>query len=142
MTGVARRTIAAALVLAIGLIAGLGMYVAHTQSEARGVLRHELAQRARLTASLVGQALVSDSTTKQAKADFGGARASPGAVVRSYGEDGNLTRVYVLDAEGRVLASSGHLPPDAARAPHVRAALAGRPSVSDALEPGGKPQFE
>ena len=75
MLGAARTIVIAALVLAIGLIAGLGAYVSHTQSQARGVLRDELGQRAGFTGRLLSGALMTSASPEALKA-FGGPRST------------------------------------------------------------------
>ena len=81
MLGAARTIVIAALVLSIALIAGLGAYVSHTQSQARGVLRDELGQRAEFTGRLLSGALVT-SVSPEALKLFGGPRSTLPAIVK------------------------------------------------------------
>src|SRR6185436_10030077 len=107
----------------IALIAGLGAYVSHTQSQARGVLRDELGQRAEFTGRLLSGALMT-SVSPEALKMFGGPRSTLPAIIKQVDGMG-ATRVVVLDARGRVIAASS---PDITRdpgpvvnSPHVQA---------------------
>src|SRR6185436_3324379 len=89
----------------IALIAGLGAYVSHTQSQARSVLRAELGQRAEFTGRLLSGALVS-SVSPEARQAFGKPRAELPASIKQLIDGKGAARVVVFDARGRVIAAS------------------------------------
>jgi len=147
MLGASRLTVAAGLVLALGLIAGLGVYLMHTHGDARRALQDGLVRRAGLSGRLISSALLTSSTQRRAEADFGGSARAVSRSVDEYMSRGQLSRVLILDARGRVVAASApSLRRDRrllARNPHLRIALRGRRAISDVfLWSGRRPTFE
>jgi len=134
MGGIGKWTITAGLALAVLLIAGLGLYISHTQDQTRASVRDNLERRAALTGRLVGGALTANGSA-EAAAQYSG---SPRELRREIGPDEDEgRRTMVLDARGRVLASSpaalAHDRRLLRRNPHLRAALAGRLALSEAF---------
>jgi diguanylate cyclase (GGDEF)-like protein len=126
----------AGVLLSGTLIAALGWYIAHTQAQSRDALRDGLERRAALTARLVSGAFVAATGPDQIGERYSG---SPVDVRRAVadGSDPATKRTIVFAADGRVIAASPReLAEDdelIARNPHLRAALEGRTSLSDAF---------
>jgi diguanylate cyclase (GGDEF)-like protein len=119
MFGARARTAVAALVVAVALIAALGLHLLDTQSQGRRTLREALERRATLTASLIGSAFSASASANDAQARFGGPRPAVSRAVRQYAAADPRMRVMVLDASGAILAA-------APARPSRRVSLAGR----------------
>jgi diguanylate cyclase (GGDEF)-like protein len=117
------------------LVAAAGLYIAHTQEQSRQSARDDLQRRAALTGRLVSGAFIASVSQEDLRERYGG---TPAQVRRTLAEDDPAAkRTIVLDADGGVIAAS---PPALARQahlldenPHLRAALRGRPALSDAF---------
>ena len=126
-----------ALAVAAALIAGLAWNLVHTQGQGRRSLRDGLEHRATLTARLMTSAFLAGNSPTDVVAKYGGTPRVLAARMRAVSQLRTGQRLLVLGADGNVLASS---PPDlrrdrglAARSWHLRAALAGRPALSDSF---------
>src|SRR3954451_9790293 len=106
MLRAARAVVVAGLLLAGGSIVALGVYVRHSESDARAVLRGELGQRAGLTGQLIGGALLSSANQATLRQTFGGPVGKLPRGIRKVMNGSNLSGALVVDARGRVLAAS------------------------------------
>src|SRR4051794_22034127 len=130
--GVRPTTGIAAVVVALALIAGLALHLRDTQEQGQRTQREALQRRATLTARLIGSAFAASSSAGDARARFGGPRAAVARSVGRYAAAERHSRVVVLDARGRVLASADRATARrVAGHPDVRAALRGRRALSD-----------
>src|SRR2546423_730366 len=141
MGGPRRSIFAGALLVAAVLVAALALHLVHTQEQGRAVLRESLGRRAALTGRLIGSAFTASAKSPQLSAQFGAAPGALAQAVRRYAAADPEMRLAVLDARGRVMASTaGFAAPT--RAPHVAAALRGRFAISDELVVRGHPVIE
>jgi diguanylate cyclase (GGDEF)-like protein len=141
MAGVRKGTVLLGLAVALALIAGLAWNLLHTQDRARASLHDELGRRAGLTAKLIGSAFMAGNAPSDVRQRYGGRISAVRQTVRAHPANTLGNRLVILDATGRVIAAA---PADLdaagfARQYHVRRALAGEPTISDAFrDPRGR----
>jgi len=135
--------LSASAVVIVGLLILLGTSLKNSQTEARREIEGRFAERAKVSAALTESLFASAAVTSQAEnaQRFGEARVSP-ATLEAEAKQRQLTALVLLDASGKILAQSRRTPPGLARAigsrpEYVRAALAGRLSLSDVIEEAG-----
>jgi diguanylate cyclase (GGDEF)-like protein len=137
VAGVDRKVAVLALAVAVALVAGLAWNLVKTQNQARDSLDDAIERRAGLTADVIASAFVNSRSPAAVRKEFGG---DPEELRRAVGKSSGTrgaSRVTVLDAGGRVLASAGRGedPNPTARA-DVALALRGKPSLSDVFPDG------
>jgi diguanylate cyclase (GGDEF)-like protein len=98
-------------VVAVAVVGGVGIYLAHAQASARDKLREDFAQRAALASKLTGGALASSERDSRAFArrTFGGPERTVQAAVDVDEKAEPQARIIVLRApDGRVLGAYPH----------------------------------
>ncbi|HEV2059616.1 MAG TPA: EAL domain-containing protein [Solirubrobacteraceae bacterium] len=121
-----------AALLTLGALAGLGTSLHNSQTKARQTSEGRLAERARLSASLIDSLFASAATASQARnaQQFGAPRVSA-AALGAEAKRGQLSSLVLLRADGTIIARSPGTSDEVARAiaakpAFVRAALSGK----------------
>ena len=99
-----RIAVGLAVVMALGLVVGLGTYLLRQQQRAADQLNDSFADRAGLTANLLSDTLRNSERSITGFADgLDGPAASIQDALQLVGEDEGITALAVLDADGRTL---------------------------------------
>ncbi len=137
MGGTRKGVTVLAIAVAAALIAGLAWNLVHTEAQGRRSLRDGLERRATLTARLMASAFLAGNSPQDTGAKYGGPPRVVAARVKASTALRGGQRLLVLDRRGTVIAAT---PPGLARDKgllarswHLRAALAGKPAISDAF---------
>jgi diguanylate cyclase (GGDEF)-like protein len=137
MGGTRKGVTVLAVAVAAALIAGLAWNLVHTEGQGRRSLRDGLEHRATLTARLMASAFMAGNSPQDAGSRYGGSPRAVAAKIAATRALRGGQRLLVLDAGGTVLAATPtalrHDRGLLARSWHLRAALAGKPAISDAF---------
>jgi diguanylate cyclase (GGDEF)-like protein len=111
MASLRRTGLIVSAVVAVVVVGGVGIYLAHAQASARAKVREDFAQRAALVSKLTGGALASSERDSRAFArrTFGGPERTVQAAVDADQKAEPQARIIVLRApDGRVLGAYPH----------------------------------
>jgi signal transduction histidine kinase len=129
----ARSVLAWSGLVLVGLLAAFAYALVSSHRSAQREIEARFHDRAEVTATVIDSVFVAAGAQTQAEArvELGGAHIPPSAL-RERVRASRLLHASVLDAGGRVLASTDpRLAGGAVRAPHVDRAARGRPALSD-----------
>ncbi len=137
--------LAVAAILVIGILLAFALALRNVQTTAREDVEQRFGERAKISAALTSSLFASSAqSTTEDNRRVVGASPVPQAGLERIVKTGQYAYAEVLDAQGRVIASTADTPASlagavAAKAPHVRGVLSGAPfGLSGLVDlPGG-----